>query len=344
MEKIKGLKKVVLIVSVVSVVLLIGLSASIGQEKELKFFHGKIIRIIVCTTPGGGFDTYARFTAPHLQRHLPGSRVVVENVPGAGQLIGTNKVYESPPDGLTLGIINRGMIFNQLIGTKGIRFDLGKFNWLANLAAEPRFFVVGKKSKFQTLEQITKGGPEIKIGCTGAGTVAYNDTVMLKEIMDWPVRVVSGYGGSSDSQLATIKGEVDAMVGIYDTLRISMESGDIKPLLQMGGRKIPGMESVRLLREIIPPGNEDLMNLLEIQYSVSRLLAAPPGLPVARRDLLREIYKKMVEDKEFINAAKKINLNIEFTSGEELESMMRGALKQPPKVIDLLKRVIVIGG
>ncbi|HEU4637355.1 MAG TPA: hypothetical protein VFS84_00760, partial [Candidatus Binatia bacterium] len=69
------------------------------------FYSGKTIRLIVATTPGGGFDAYSRMLSRHMGKHIPGNPTfVVENMPGAAFMIGTNYLYkQAKPDGLTLG-------------------------------------------------------------------------------------------------------------------------------------------------------------------------------------------------------------------------------------------------
>lgn len=315
-------------------------AATPNWTQEEDFYKGKVVRIIVSATPGGGHDNYARLYAAHLPRFLSGARVVVQNVPGAGHLIGTNKMYESKPDGLTMASIIRSMIFSQLIEIKGMRFDMRKFNWLANMAAEPRLLVVGKNSPFKTLEDIVKGGAEIKIGSNGRATTSYTDAVILEEIFKWPVNIVLGYTGSNEFVLATIKGEVDACISVYDTAQGALESGDLKAVLQMGGKKIPGLENIPLLHELAGPEWKDLMRVLNVQYSVSRLVTTAPGVPEARVAFLRDVFRRMAHDKEFLDTAQKRNLPIDFTPGEELQEWMEGAMNQPQKVIDLLKKLL----
>lgn len=50
-----------------------------------------------------------------MQRHLPGSRIMVKNVPGAGHIIGANQIYNAKPDGLTIGTFNTGLIYAQIL-------------------------------------------------------------------------------------------------------------------------------------------------------------------------------------------------------------------------------------
>src|SRR6516162_9342568 len=94
------------------------------------YFKGKTITYIVATSPGGGYDTYGRLIARYMQKYLPGSRIIVKNVPGAGNIIGANEIYAARADGLTIGMFNTGLIYDQLIARKGVMFDLTKFSWI----------------------------------------------------------------------------------------------------------------------------------------------------------------------------------------------------------------------
>ena len=94
-----------------------------------EFFSGKVARIVVGSSAGGGFDTYARTIARHIGKHIPGNpTVIVENMPGAGQRIAANYVYKAAkPDGLTLGHFYGGLLLGQILEQGGIEFDAMKF-------------------------------------------------------------------------------------------------------------------------------------------------------------------------------------------------------------------------
>ena len=87
---------------VAAALLLIAAVPAAAQE----FFKGKTVVVLVGTAAGGGFDTYSRMMARHIGKHLPGNpSIVVQNMPGAGQLIAANHLYNrSAPDGLTIAI------------------------------------------------------------------------------------------------------------------------------------------------------------------------------------------------------------------------------------------------
>ena len=64
------------------------------------FYKGKTIRLIVATTPGGGFDAYSRMLTRHMGKHVPGNPTfVVENMPGAAFL--TQCVFGFTDDGVS---------------------------------------------------------------------------------------------------------------------------------------------------------------------------------------------------------------------------------------------------
>jgi len=73
------------------------------------FYEGKVIKIIVCTRPGGAYDFYGRIMAKFMKKYLPGSTIIVKNIVGAGQIIGANTIYQAKPDGLTFGVLNRAV-------------------------------------------------------------------------------------------------------------------------------------------------------------------------------------------------------------------------------------------
>src|ERR1700742_783995 len=111
------------------------LAAGLGVSPVLAqtgadFYKGKTVTYIVATAPGGGYDLYGRLVAEYMQRYLPGSTFVVRNLPGAGHLVGTNTIFASRADGLTIGTFNTGLIYNQLVGLPGIKFDLTKMSWI----------------------------------------------------------------------------------------------------------------------------------------------------------------------------------------------------------------------
>ena len=96
------------------------------------YYDGKSIRIIVGTSPGGGYDTYTRLIARHLSKHIPGSpSIIVDNMPGAGGMLSANHMFKvAKPDGLTIGHFVGGQFLQQLLVRPGIEFDALQFGYI----------------------------------------------------------------------------------------------------------------------------------------------------------------------------------------------------------------------
>ena len=131
-SKVQGFKVLGLILA-----LLLELFNPLNLERasaQTPFYQGKTITMVVASTVGGGYDLWARLTARHIVKYIPGNpSIVVQNMPGAGNIIGANYVYGvAKPDGLTLGAVNPALYFDQLVGRSEVKFDWAKFNWIGS--------------------------------------------------------------------------------------------------------------------------------------------------------------------------------------------------------------------
>src|SRR5947208_9087923 len=102
------------------VVAILTLAASAQAQDVAEFYKRNRINLIVSYGPGGGYDVYARVLARHMSKHIPGNpTIVVQNMPGAGSLRGTNFIYNvAPRDGTAFGTFARSMALLGLIKSK----------------------------------------------------------------------------------------------------------------------------------------------------------------------------------------------------------------------------------
>ena len=117
-------------------------------------FQGKTVTIVVGTVAGDLYDLYARAIGLFMGRYLAGNpNIIVQNMPGAGHMIAANYVYTvAKPDGLTLGAINAGLYFEQLIGRPQVKFDWTKFTWVGNATKSPQVLYMRADTPFKTLK------------------------------------------------------------------------------------------------------------------------------------------------------------------------------------------------
>jgi tripartite-type tricarboxylate transporter receptor subunit TctC len=305
---------------------------------DANYFRGKTITYIVATGPGGGYDTYGRLIARFMQKYLPGSRILVRNVPGAGHIIGANTIYTSRPDGLTFGMFNTGLIYNQLMDLPGIKFDLTKFSWIGKASDEIRVMVVSTKSGYKSIEDVLKVKGPVKFAAAGVGSAAYLDTRILNFVLPIDIQTVTGFDGS-EGELSMMRGEVVAETGIASSFDQFVKNG--------GGYYALAMS--KLAHEILPgvPQASDyvsdergkrLLSLLEALSDLGRLTAGPPGIPADVLQVLRDAHEKAVKDPGLIAEAKKLSMPVKFGSGEFVTQRIKEALTQTPETIALLKQ------
>lgn len=320
-----------------SAVALAGIAAATpaAAQSGKDFFKGKTVTYIVATAPGGGYDLYGRLVAEAMQKYLPGSTFVVRNMPGAGHLIGTNAIYASRADGLTLGTFNTGLIYNQLVGLDGIRFDLTKMSWIGKAASDPRVFVISQSSPIKTFEDLRKS-PQVNFAASGIGSASYVETKILADALNLPIKIINGYNGTED-MMAMRRGEIIGIIGSRSSFDDFKQNGYGHYIAQIGGndKDVPQLASM-----ITDPDGKALVALIQSQGDIARVTAGPPNIPADRLATLVGAYKSAMEDKELQERAAKGGRPVEAAYGNDVAKMIQAALQQPPKTIALLKAAL----
>ena len=120
---------------------------------ELK---GKTVKIIIGTSAGGGVDLWSRLIAQHLGKHLTGEpALIVQNMPGGSSVVAANYIYNvAKPDGLTLGALQAGVYFDQILGRDAVKFDWSKFTWIGSPERLEAQLYMKANSPYKTLDDI----------------------------------------------------------------------------------------------------------------------------------------------------------------------------------------------
>lgn len=300
------------------------------------FFKGQTVTYIVATAAGGGYDLYGRLVAEFMARNLPGSTFVVKNVPGAGHIIGANTINASDPDGTTIGTFNTGVIYGQIVGLKGIQFDLAKMSWIGKAASDRRVIMISAKSPIKSFEDLRRSPVEVNFSTSGVGSAAYVETRVLVDLFNLPIKLVTGYSGTED-QMAMRRGEVVGTIASRSSNQQFVTNGYGRFIVQVGGKE---QDAPQLSKYADSPDAKALISLFQSQAEISRLTAGPPGIPADRLQALRTAYMKAVNDNEFRAQAEKSGRPVDPATGEAVEKMVKAALDQPPRIIALLKEAM----
>lgn len=265
----------------------------VDDSDPAAFYNGKTIKLVVPYNPGGGFDTFVRLLAPYLEAEIDGVTVQVQNLPGAGGLIGANVVSQADPNGLTVGLINYpGSVFAEVTEASGVNFKNSDWTFLARLGAINPIVYAGKDSGYTDFQSMIDATEPVVFGIGGAGSDAYYATVTMAEVLGFPTKIVAGYPGGADADAALLVGEVDAGVNSIDAAlsRISDTGTHINAVI--GTERSEMLPDVPTLTEFGDASQKPLLTSLASIYDLERILVGPAGMDEARTAFLADaIYR-----------------------------------------------------
>ncbi|HWP60375.1 MAG TPA: tripartite tricarboxylate transporter substrate-binding protein [Candidatus Acidoferrales bacterium] len=337
----------------INVIFLLALALESKLQAQTPFYQGKTITLIAGTTAGSVYDNYARFIAQHWGKHIPGNPdFIVHNMAGAGSLIAANHLYNvAKPDGLTVASIIPAIYFNQLAGRKEVRFDYAKFRWIGSIDYSDNLVYIRSDSPFKTIYDVRRAAHGPKCTATGTGTVGHYMPSLLNETIGTKFEVILGYQGGPEMDLAVQKNEAQCRAFSlaawfsgepYQTWRAT---GFAHVLVQTGRRRDERLPEVPTLNELMDEFKTDdmgrrLATVVLASGELGRPYILPPGTPADRLRLLREAFMKMARAPEFLAEAKKRNLEVKPSTGEEIEKIAQAAMAQPPQVVERMKKLM----
>ena len=322
-------------------------SPAIAQES---FFQGKTIRIVVGFSAGGGFDAYSRTIARHMGKHIVGSpSILVENMGGAGSMIAANHLYnQAKPDGLTIGNWIGGLILQQALGAKGIAFDAAKFEWIGAPVRINNACVLTRKSGITSLDKWMESKILVKIGAEAAGSTTSDIPRLLMKYTQLPLQLIEGYKGVADVRIAAEAGEVAGFCSSWEGTKTSwrsvLENKEASVILQAVPKPHPDHPNAPLaIDQIKSKEGRDLFKLVvhDIGGTINRLYALPPGTPKNRVKILQKAFQDTMKDPEFLAEAKKVRLDIDPLSGEEIEKTVAEIKSIPAANLTKLREILL---
>jgi tripartite-type tricarboxylate transporter receptor subunit TctC len=318
-------------------------SPALGQG----FYKAKTVVFIVGAAPGGGFDTYTRIAARHIGKHIAGNpATIVQNMPGAGNLIAANYIYnKAEPDGLTVGHFSGSMIFKHVLGDQGVMFDGRKFGWLGTPAPERHACVLTDKSGVKTLEEWTASKRPIKLGSLGPGNATSALPQLLKAVLGLPISVIEGFKGTSDIRLAAESGEIDGACWGWDSIKVTwakgVESGFVRPVIQTTLEPHPDLTHIPVaIQQAKTREGQDLLRFGYQAYGPSAIAySVPPGVPTERLLILQKGFMATMKDPEFLAETKKANLVVNPIDGPGITKIVAELYAVEPRLLARFREI-----
>jgi tripartite-type tricarboxylate transporter receptor subunit TctC len=311
------------------------------------WYKGRTINLIIGSGAGGGIDLYGRLVARHIGRHLPGQpNVVAQNMPAAGSIAAANYLYNAAPrDGTAIGIMSQGIILNEVLGLRGLQFEVGKFNWVGRISSDVLVAFTWHTNRVKTVADAMT--LETTIGGTGAGTTATQSPQLLNRVVGTKFKVVVGYPDTGVTMLAMERGEVDGTSTGWGGLKSSR--GDwvrakINLLVQMGTVRHPDLPDVPSWVDIArTPEDKRLLWMFGINADIGKSILAPPGLAPERIDMLRAAFASMLKDPEFLANVESAHMDFAPMHGAELQQIVVDAVTVPDTLRDRARSFKVTG-
>ncbi len=322
--------------------------AARAQDAVAQFYKGKTITITVGTSGGGGYDTYARFIARFMPRHVPGNpAVVVANMPGAGSNLAAYHVYaNAPKDGTQIGAIFAGAILEPLIGTTLVRHDPNKFQYLGSANDDVYVCLARKDAAVKKFDDVFDH--ELVMG-GGIASSSADFADMLKHTTGAKFKIVLGYLGSHPIMLAMEKGEVQGACGLaWPSISVTNPNwfgpdGMMRVLVQTHIKGHPQLnaQGVPLASQFAHSDEERAaMNLYFSHTSFGRPYLVAPEVPADRVAALRKAFMETMRDPDFVAQAGQAGLDIDAVDGAEVQRLIGDIYSAPPELIARVKAAL----
>lgn len=216
------------------------------------------VKLVVPFPPGGGADTLARLVAEQVGR-ASGSRMVIENRPGAGTVIATEAVSRAAPDGNTLLLVANSFVINASLKT--LNYDpLKSFEPVCLLSRSPNVIAVNSASPYRSLADLVHAArarpAELTMAFQGPGTGQHVAFEKLKRAANIDMIQVP-FAGAAPAVSALLGRHVTALVANYPSAVEQIRSGQLRALAFASATRISSAPDVPTIAESTFTGYEE---------------------------------------------------------------------------------------
>ena len=245
----------------------------------------------------------------------------------------------APKDGTTIAAVQSFIAVDQLFDGDPDKplFDPRKFNWLGSIANSTSVAVAWHGAKVKKWQDLSEH--ELVVGGVGAATPMVTFPWLFRRLLGMKFKVVSGYLGGPDVDLAMERGEVEGRVDYsWHTLKATradwIAAGKLNPLFQMGLAKHADIPDIPLLLDLVKDEEQKkILATVFMSYEFGRAFLTTPGAPPERIAALRAAFEATMKDKEFLAEADAARLEVSPVSAARLQALVEEAYNLPPSLI-----------
>jgi tripartite-type tricarboxylate transporter receptor subunit TctC len=342
------------IVTAAAFVTLLATTSAPWAQPVADFYRGKTVRLIIGYGSGGSYDFYGRLAAEFLGRHIPGNPTIIPvNMPGAGGFKAIEYLYKvAPQDGTHLGSVAQQLAMTVLVDEK-LGIDATRFNYLGRLTAMIDTAVALPKSGIMSFEDARKR--EITVGAGQSTSTSALYARALNTYAGSRFKIVTGYSGTAEIQLAVERGEVEVNGGeSLPTVQIHNPDwlqGKAVFLYQNGLKRASQLPQVPTMTELVTLDERRLVEGRQVEgrqvmgalagtAEIGRSILTTPGVPQERLAALRAAFQRMLADPDFLAAMAKRNVMIEPATGEAMDAVTTETMGLPKSTIEALRTLL----
>ena len=284
------------------------------------------IRLIVPTQAGSQADAVARAMSQSLSKNV-GHSVVVENLPGAGGVPGTQQIVRAPKDGSTLGLISSNHVINPFI-YKNMPYDaLKDITPITVIGTLPLVLVVNpsvRANNTKELIALLKSRPgEYNYGSSGNGTVLHLAGQLFASEAKVNVSHVP-YKGAGNYTTDLVGGQIQFGFLTLQTVLPLVKGGKLKAIAVSTAQRVPGLPDVPTLAESGLP-----------QYNFDAWLAivGPAGMQAQNVAQLQSKIKATLQDKDVQEQLAQQGVIVSTSSAEGATSFFKAELDKHAKIV-----------
>jgi tripartite-type tricarboxylate transporter receptor subunit TctC len=327
-------------------------AAARAQDAVEQFYKGRQLTVYIGSTPGGAFDGYGRLLAQYMGKYIPGNPTLLPvNMPGAGSHRLTGYLYSiAPKDGSEFAIVFPGAILDPLIGTQKFAEDSGKFNYIGSANIDTFVCLMRADAPIKTFDEALKTQVTLAASADGGSTVDL--PALENNVLGTKWRIVRGYPGSREINLALEQGEVQGTCGMgWSSIQLQnpdwVTNGKFRLIAQettKGQAQLTAMNVPLTYGFAKTDADRAVMELAYSQELFGRPFVLPPDVAPKRVAALRKAFMAALHDPDLLADAKKQRLEINPIAGEEVQSLVAKVYAMPPEVVARAKDALVYKG
>ena len=304
------------------------LCAAVGASAQT--YPTKPIHVIVGFGPGGVGDLTCRVVAQKLSAQL-GQQVLVENRPGAAQIVAADAVAKAAPDGYTLLLMSNGNAVSASL-FKSLPYDtVADFASVSTLGFFDIAVVTKSDSKLKSIKDVlayAKANPgKLNIGTISIGSTQHLSAELFKE-MSGIDAVIVPYKASSDVLVALRGNDVQVAFDMLAPIRPQFKSGVVNILAITSDRRFPGLPDVPTVAE---------SGIAGYQTSSWNAISAPAKTPRPIIDRLNKEIHTALASPEVKDKLLELGVVARASTPEEMKTILVSDINKWRGVIERAK-------